>query len=134
MSDADGTYGFAYSGDLGVGIGVFTIQNNFLNGADLGGGRYSGIVGERPSGQGYSVLFDMFVPAGTFLVQGTAPQEMPHTREHISVDLPLDFFNGEPITRVVGPGKVTFMIRRIPDELAWYASGVKATFERVEGQ
>jgi hypothetical protein len=132
MSDADGTYGFAYSGDRGVGIGVFTIQNNLLKGADIGGGRYSGTVGEHPHGQGYNFLFDMFVPAGTFLVQGTEPQEIPHTRGDIPVDLPLDFFNGEPITRVVGPGKVTFMIRRIPDELAWYASGVKATFERVE--
>jgi hypothetical protein len=131
MSDADGTYGFVYSGAVGVGVGVFTIQNSFLTGADFSGGRYKGTVGEHPNGQGYSVIFDMFVPAGTFLVQGGAPQEMPYTRGEIAFHLPLDFSNGEPIKRVVAPGNITFMIHRITDDWAWCASGVKVTLERA---
>jgi hypothetical protein len=113
MSDAEGTTASCDSGDVGVGIGVFTIQNNFLRGADLAGGRYSGAGGERPSNQGYSVVYNMFVPAGTFLVQGGAPARNAPHRSGITFDLPLDFDNNEPIKRVVPPGNITLMVRKI---------------------
>ena len=124
---ADGTYSFAYCGELGVGVGVVTIQSNILKGADLGGGRYSGVVGAKPDGTGYRVRYDMFVPADVFLVQGTSPQDIAQTRDDITIELPPDFDNGEPIKLFVPPGNITIMIRRISDDLAWYASGVKVT-------
>jgi hypothetical protein len=124
---ADGTYSFVYCGEIGVGLGVITIQNNILKGADVTGGRYSGVVSERPNAAGYRVVYDMFVPANVFLVQGTASQDVPHKRDDITLDLPPDFDNGEPISLIVPPGKITLMVRKISDEFAWYASGVKMT-------
>ena len=59
---ADGTFGFVYCGQIGVGVGVMAIKNNVLKGADLSGGRYSGVVKERPNGDGYTITYDMFVP------------------------------------------------------------------------
>jgi hypothetical protein len=123
----DGTYGFAYCGQIGVGVGVITIKNNMLKGADLSGGRYSGAVSERPNGAGYKIVYDMFVPPHVFLVQGGSPQEMAHTRSDVTLGLPPDFDNGEPIKLMIPPGEVTLMIRRISDEYAAYASGVKLT-------
>ena len=124
---ADGTYCFAYCGETGVGIGVFTIQNNALKGSDLVGGRYSGVVTELSNGGGYRIIYDMFIPAGMFLVQGTSPQAISQTRVGITHDIPYDFANGEPIKLFVPPGQITLMIRKIADDFAWYASGVKLT-------
>jgi hypothetical protein len=128
---ADGTYSFVYCGEIAVGIGVVTIQDSILRGTDFAGGRYSGVVTERPNAAGYRVVYDMFVPANVFLVQGAAPLDISHTRGDVTLDLPLDFDNGEPITQIAPPGKITLMIRRIPDEFAWYASGVKVTISPV---
>jgi hypothetical protein len=86
---ADGTYGFVYSGNTGLGIGVFTVRDNVLKGADWGGGRYSGAIKARPNAEGYRFIFDLFVPAGMFLVQGVAPQEVDHTRADIIIELPM---------------------------------------------
>jgi hypothetical protein len=122
--NADGTYVFVYSGDIGVGLGVISIQNHILKGADLAGGQYTGLISELPSA-GYRVVFDMFVPANLVLVQGGSPQEMPYKRSGITLDLHTDFHNGEPIKLAVPPGNITFMFKRAPDELAPYASGMK---------
>jgi hypothetical protein len=129
--NADGTFGFVYCGQIGVGVGVMVIKNNMLKGADLSGGRYTGAVKELLDGGGYTITYDMFVPPNVFLVQGAAPQEMAHTRSGVTLDLPLDFDNGEPIKLVIPPGDVTLMIRRIPDEYAAYARGVKLTITPV---
>lgn len=128
---ADGTFGFAYCGQIGVGVGVMTIKNNVLKGADLSGGRYSGVLKERPNGAGYTITYDMFVPPNVFLVQGGAPQEMAHTRSGVTLNLPPNFDNGEPIKLVIPPGDITLMIRRIPDDYGPYASGVRLTITPV---
>lgn len=128
---ADGTYSFAYCGEQGVGVGVVTIVNGILKGDDLGGGRYSGAVSEKPKGGGYNLVYDMFMPAGTCLVQGTAPQDMSHTRRDDTIELPADFANGEPIKLDVPPGNITLMIRQVSDEYAWLASGVKLSMSPV---
>jgi hypothetical protein len=121
----DGTYGFVYSGFEGVGIGVFTIRDSVLTGADGAGGRYAGRIVSDPMTEGFTVDFDMFVPAGVFLVQGASPQPMNYTKV-VSISWPANFADGVPITVDIPPGPVTLMIRRIPDE-AWspLASGFK---------
>jgi hypothetical protein len=119
---ADGTYGFVYCGDDGVGIGYITIQNNILKGVDLFGTQYTGTVGAIPNSAGYKIVCSMSVPANVLLVQGTAPQDISHRRDDITFDIPPDFDNGEPIPLIVPPGKVTLMIRKIRDDLAWLAS------------
>ena len=64
---ADGTFGFVYCGQIGVGVGVTVIKNNMLNGADLSGGRYTGAVKALPNGGGYTITYDMFVPPNVLL-------------------------------------------------------------------
>jgi hypothetical protein len=127
---ADGTYSFAYCGEVGVGLGVISIQNNILKGADLAGGQYTGVVTELPNAR-YRIVFDMFIPAGTFLVQGGSPQEMPHTRSGITLDLQPNFDNGEPMKLVVPPGYITLMIRRISDDFGRYASGMTVSITPI---
>ena len=112
----NGTYGFVYSGFIGVGIGVFTIRASVLTGADGAGGKYDGRVVNDPTTGGLIVDFDMFVPAGTFLVQGTSPLDFNSTRNNLSISWPSNFADGVPIEVYIPPGPVTLMIRRISDE------------------
>jgi hypothetical protein len=57
------------------------------------------------------------VPPGVELAQGTAAQELPHTR-HFDTLLPPDFGDGKPQEISSPPGLVTVMIKRIRDEFA----------------
>ena len=123
----NGTYGFVYSGAVGVGMGVFNIKDNVIIGADVAGGRYHGHLADNQETGGFDVLFDMFIPAGTFLVQNASPQEMDLTKTQISVQLKPDFDNGEPIKVFIPPGDVTLMIRKLPDEYSVYANGISIT-------
>jgi hypothetical protein len=107
----NGTYGFVYAGFIGVGIGVFTIRGSVLTGA---GGKYAGRV-VKDQTEGFTLDFDMFVPAGTFLVQGTSPQDINYTKK-VSISLPPDFAEGVPVKVYIPPGPVTLMIRQISDE------------------
>lgn len=126
-ASADGTYGIAYCGEVGVGAGVFNIKDRILRGLDLGGSRYEGVVSDDPSTGGFEFAFSMFIPMGVFFVQGTSPQELPHMRSGITVAMPSDFGNGEPIKLTVPPGDVTVMISKISDDYAPWAFAEKIT-------
>ena len=70
-----GTYGFAYSGTNGMGIGVLEITNDgTVVGRDLGGGRYGGKAVEEPNTGEIRLQLILYAPAGMDLVQGTAAQ------------------------------------------------------------
>ena len=70
-------------------------------------------------------------PAGDRgLVQGTAPQDLPHTRQ-ISTQLPPGFGDGAPQEIEVPPGVVTLMIKRIGEEYAPVATeGITVTWPK----
>jgi hypothetical protein len=119
----NGTYGFVYSGETGVGIGVFVIKDTVLTGADAGGGRYNGSVVIDANTQKVEFVFDQFVPAGTFLVQGVSAQEIEHTRQNIRVSLPHNFDDGKAINLEIPPGHVNIMIKRISEDYEGYAEG-----------
>jgi hypothetical protein len=112
----DGTYGFVYCGNSGLGIGVLSISGDQIKGRDFAGSSYMGTAVQ--DGDGNIVLdLQMQIPAGVILVQGTAPQDVPHTRQ-ISWTFPPAFGDGEPQMVAFGPGPVTVMVKRIPDENA----------------
>ena len=46
----DGTYGFVYSGAIGLGCGVLTVVDGKLKGEDYVGGKYTGNATEQPNG------------------------------------------------------------------------------------
>jgi hypothetical protein len=110
----DGTYGFVYCGTQGLGIGIFRVRQGGVEGLDYVGGRYSGTAIEVAGGS-IHLRITMEVRPGTILVQGTAPQDLPHTREIDHVFPPV-FGDGKPIEVNAPPGMVTVMIRRIPDD------------------
>jgi hypothetical protein len=119
----NGTYGFVYSGARGVGLGIFTLRDSVLTGSDTGGAKYSGhAVQDLPTGE-VTMSFEMFVPAGTLLIQGTSEQEMDYTKTNLSLTLQRDFDNGEAFTVYIPPGNVNLMIRQIPDDYAGYTKG-----------
>lgn len=122
---ANGTYSFVFCGEVGVGVGILSIQDDKLTGTDSGGGKYRGCVKTKSEEEGFKVVFDLFVPAGLSLVLGTSTQPLSYCKNNIEVDLRADFYNGEPIKVSVPPGEVTLMIRRISDEFAQYASSMK---------
>ena len=119
----DGTYGFVYCGFEGVGIGVFRISNSALVGADLAGGKYRGHAVEDKSTGEIDLSFEMAVPAGVFLVQGTSPQDIPYTKR-AAIKVPRLFNDGRPSEVHIAPGPVTMMVKRIPDEFSAFADGV----------
>jgi hypothetical protein len=76
----DGTYGFVYCGAISIGLGVFTVANGVVRGSDYGGGRYDGAAQENADGT-IDLTLSFEVAPGMILVQGTAAQDIPHTRQ-----------------------------------------------------
>jgi hypothetical protein len=111
-----GTYGFAYSGAHGIGIGVFTISDEQFRGVDFVGGRYEGTARENADGTiALDITFD--VSPGIMLAQGTAAQDAPYSRP-IKQTLRQNFADAGPIEIVAPPGKLYVMLRRVPDNWA----------------
>jgi hypothetical protein len=48
--DIDGTYGFVYCGNRGLGAGVFSINGDRFEGRDLAGGSYNGTATQDGDG------------------------------------------------------------------------------------
>jgi hypothetical protein len=111
----DGTYGFVYCGNRGLGIGVFLVEGQRIEGRDFAGGRYMGTAVKDGKGN-IQLDVQMQVPAGVEMAQGTAAQDLPHTR-HIHWMFPPAFGDGEP-QMVEFAGPVTVMVKRIPDKNA----------------
>jgi hypothetical protein len=123
----DGTYGFVYCGNRGLGIGVFLVEGQRIEGRDFAGGRYMGAAVQDGKGN-IQLDVQMQVPAGG-VAQGTASQDLPHTR-HIHWTFPPAFGDGEP-QMVEFAGPVTVMVKRIPEKNAAIAkSGFR--IEEVE--
>jgi hypothetical protein len=111
----DGTYGFVYCGNRGLGIGVFLVEGQRVEGRDFAGGRYMGTAVQDGKGN-IQLDVQMQVPAGVEMAQGTAAQDLPHTR-HIHWMFPPAFGDGEP-QMVEFAGPVTVMVKKIPDKNA----------------
>jgi len=128
----DGTYGFVYCGNRGLGIGVLSIKGGHIEGRDFAGSSYTGTAVQDGGG---NIVLDvqMLVPSGVVLAQGTAPQNLPHARQ-ISWTFPPAFGDGEP-QMVEFAGPVTVMVKRIPDENAAIAQKgfAPATTARLGG-
>ena len=107
----DGTYGFVYCGNRGLGIGVFLVEGQRIQGRDFAGCSYMGVAVQDGKGN-IQLDVQMQVPAGVELA-GTASQDLPHTR-HIHWTFPPVFGDGEP-QMVEFAGPVTVMVKRIPD-------------------
>ncbi len=87
----DAVYGFVYCGSIGVGMGVFRVTGTDLVGVDLTGARYRGqVVVDATTGE-IDFDFEMTVPAGVFLVQGTSPMDVPYTKKVSVKKLPPGF-------------------------------------------
>jgi hypothetical protein len=82
----DGTYGFVYCGNRGLGIGVFLIERQRIEGRDFAGASYKGTAVQDGKGN-IQLDVQMLAPAGVEMAQGTPPQELPHTR-HIHWTFP----------------------------------------------
>lgn len=124
----DGTYGFVYCSHISVGMGIFKITNSALTGVDLAGSRYRGHVVEDDATGEIDLSFEMTVPAGVMLVQGTSAQDITYTKS-ARVKVPRDFGDGRPFEVYVAPGPVTMMVKRIPDEWSTYADGITVTVQ-----
>ena len=108
----DGTYGFVYCGNRGLGIGVFLIEGQRIEGRDFAGGIYKGTAVKDRKGN-IEIDVQMHVPAGVETAEVTAPQDRPHTR-HIHWTFPPAFGDGEPhMVEFAGP--VTVIVKRISD-------------------
>lgn len=127
----DGAYSFVYCGDVGVGLGVFRILGDKFLGSDIGRAAYAGNISLDQTTGNIELAVQITVPAGGFLVLGTSPQEIPHTRS-AKLKLPTDFANGKPFEANFGPGAVTIMVRRIPDEYSFLADGMRLRIEATE--
>jgi hypothetical protein len=97
---ADGTYGFVYYGNRGLGMSVFSINGEQVVGRDLAGSVYDGTAVQDADG---NIVLDvqMQIPAGVTLV----PQDIPHARQICWTLLPA-FGDGEPqMVEFAGPSR-----------------------------
>jgi hypothetical protein len=119
----NGTYGFVYSGAIGVGIGVFVVADSHLSGSDYAGGKYEGTVSVDPATGNITATFTLFAPGGMLLVQGTTPLPFDSMRGPIAAKMPPEFGDGNPVELDIPPGKIIVMVKRVPDEWARAANG-----------
>jgi hypothetical protein len=124
----DGVYGFAYCGDIGVGMGALEFSAGKITGQDIAGGVYRGDFTVDPGTGDITLKLELTVPAGMPLVQGTSAQPMQYAKT-LTAKLPADFADGTPFDADVPPGKVKIMAKRIPDDWSRFAQGqVKVSF------
>jgi hypothetical protein len=81
-----------------------------VTGADCGRGRYAGTATENAQGN-IVVEYSFEVPAGSTLVQGIAPQDVPY-KKSITDSFPPLFGDGKPVPASNPP--VTMMVRKPP--------------------
>jgi hypothetical protein len=99
---------------------VITVVDGRLTGEDYVGGKYTGTATEQPDGTiKLSTSFE--VRPGRGLVVGTSAQDLPYSRA-VEAELPPAFGNGAPQQIELSPGSVTIMFKRIPDDLASWAT------------
>jgi hypothetical protein len=120
--EMNGTYAFVFCGDVGVGIGIFKVDGSDLVGADYGGVKYRGIVSQEPVTGEVKVDFEMFVPAGVNLVQGTSPLNFNATKRS-AFTAPPNFGDGKPFDAYIAPGDVKLMVKRVPDQYSIFIDG-----------
>jgi hypothetical protein len=120
----DGTWGFVYAGETGIGVGAIVVKDGKFGGADAGGIKYRGTVVEDPETGDLAVELEMDVPAGVWLVGGAGAMDMPHTR-HQTFKLPPRFGDVAPVEIPIRPGKVLGMFKLCtPEEAAALARGI----------
>jgi hypothetical protein len=117
----DGTWGFIYWGDAGLGIGVIVIRGRNLIGSD-NWVTYCGTVDEDPASGELVVQVDMDIPAGVWLVGGAGAMDVPSKRSQ-SFRLPARLGDSTPIEVPIRPGKTMAVFRPVPEEWAAYATG-----------
>jgi hypothetical protein len=118
----DGTYGFIFVGNNGLGIGAFVIEDGRIHGADSGSAMYDGTVIDNPDG---TITLDMVLtlPGDSFLVTGTSELGMISTRP-VRATFPPNFGDGKAVDVPVRPGVAQVTVKRIPDDpWAAYARG-----------
>ena len=93
---------------------MFNLKHGIVVGSDFVGGRYRGTATEDAVNREITLDLTFEVPPGVVLVQGTAAQDVHHSR-YIRQILPADFGDGTPVKVDTPPGIVTAMIKRIPD-------------------
>ena len=99
-----------------MGIGWFrvTADGKFLGG-DSGGAIYRGTATEDKDGR-ITLDLTMELPAGSTLVEGSSPQDLPHQRG-LHARLPPLFGDGSPQEMQGGAGgTVTIMVKRMRDD------------------
>ena len=116
----DGTYGFVYSGVNGIGIGVFVIKDGTVTGRDWANTSYSGSAMENADS---TITMDLRLrfPPGTYLVQGSSPQDLAHERE-FKVTVPARFGEGAPFKAHLPGGSMHMMVQRTTQDYAPAAS------------
>ena len=107
------TYGFAYSGAIGIGFGVLSVTDGKVVGQDCAGASYEGSADVVEGG--IRLHLKMLVPPGIGLVSGATPQELPHFRD-IDHTFPPEFGAGAPQRLDLDLGVVHLLVQRLPDE------------------
>jgi hypothetical protein len=123
--EMNATYGFAYSGSIGVGAGIFKVTGSDIVGQDYAGVTYRGQVLQDHTTGELDVFFEMTAPPGP---PGASPHDLA-VKKGVFVRVPPEFGDGKPFEINMPPGPVTLMVKRVSDELAWMADGFMITIE-----
>ena len=114
----DGFYTYTYTGDFGIGLGVFAIADEGIRGGDWGGLTFAGDVAVDQAEAVLKVSMRLDVPQGLELVMGTSAQDIPHSRM-FDFTMPLNFAEADPFSIGVPPGRVWLTVRRAREHLTW---------------
>ena len=123
----DGTWGFVYWGETGVGFGVIVMIDGRLHGSDQGGLKYAGTAAEDAQTKDVHLSVDVAVPPGIDLVEGTDYLSDVPTKRHFELDLPPRLGELTPVDISVLPGKTGILFKGLPDQWTPFANGFTVT-------
>jgi hypothetical protein len=115
----DGVWAVVFAGVNGIGICGLVVKDGAFHGTDTAAVKYRGTVTEDKDTGKLHLTYEMDMPAGTWIVGGGSPMDVPSKRSY-SFDLPPRF--GE-LTAVDLPilGGVKAIFKQMPGEYAPFA-------------
>lgn len=108
MREIDGVYAAYFSGEFGNSLGILSLSDGRLSGADVGGVLFDGhlrYVEEDNSLVGEVILF---IPLGGTLVTGYATETPSEMRTSVSLGVPLEKVSFHSIQTESGQVNVRF--------------------------
>ena len=110
----NGFYALYFTGTVANGFAVVVLKDGVVAGADVAGGIFDGEYTVNQKKGVFEGTIRMTVPPGISLVTGAPPSQVTYTQE-ITLSLPLDLNQGQPMQIQTSTGPVNLNMKKLRD-------------------